>query len=146
MEAADSDNFLRVLIADDSASLRDRLSLMVSQIGNTNVVNLAADVTAAVAALNQSLDLLILDIQMPGGSGLDVLREFKLHSPATIVIMLTNYPYAQYRKKCLALGADYFISKSTNSKDLLRLIERLAKTKLGQTSRPGISDPQTLAM
>jgi DNA-binding NarL/FixJ family response regulator len=123
---------LRILIADDSEGLRDRLGQMVSQVASVGTVHLARDVAGTLAALrDEVLDLLILDIQMPGGSGLDVLRAAKQHSPAPIVIMLTNYPYAQYREKCLELGADHFFSKSTNSNELLALIERLARPKGG---------------
>jgi two-component system response regulator DesR len=119
---------LRILIADDSVSLRNRLGLMVSQITGVGLVRLAGDVLGALAALkDEPVDLAILDIQMPGGSGIDVLREIKQTRASTTVIILTNYPNLQYQEKCLELGADYFLSKSTNSNELLDLIERLAK-------------------
>jgi DNA-binding NarL/FixJ family response regulator len=121
---------LRVLIADDSNSLRNRLGRMISQIPGVGLLRLAADVPGALAALkDEPADLIVLDIQMPGGSGMDVLREVKKTSPATIVIMLTHHPYLQYQKRCLELGADYFLSKSTNSNDLLDLVERLARRR-----------------
>ena len=89
-----------------------------------------ADARGALAAVkDEPADLIVLDIQMPGGSGMDVLREVKKTSPSTIVIMLTHYPYLQYQERCLELGADNFLSKSTNSNDLLDLIERLVKRK-----------------
>ena len=58
-------------------------------------------------------DAVILDIRMPGGSGIDVLKKIKKNYPSTLVIMFTNYPTAQYRKRCLDLGTDFFFDKST---------------------------------
>jgi DNA-binding NarL/FixJ family response regulator len=122
---------LRILIADDSSVVRDRLGQMVSQITSVAIVHLARDVAGTLAALkDEVLDLLILDIQMPGGSGIDVLRAAKQHNPAPVVIMLTNYPYPQYKETCLALGADHFFSKTTNSNELLALIEDLAMSRI----------------
>ncbi len=130
MEKRIAKRALRILIADDSAVVRDRLGHMVSQVASVGIVHQARDVAGTLAALrDEVLDLLILDIQMPGGSGLDVLRVAKQNSPAPIVIMLTDYPYPQYKEKCLELGADHFFSKSTNSTVLLTLIENLARPK-----------------
>lgn len=101
---------------------------MISQIPGIGLVRLAVDVPGALAAVrDEPPDLIVLDVQMPGGSGMDVLREVKKNTPATMVIMLTHYPYLQYQQRCLELGADYFLSKSTNSNELLELIERLVR-------------------
>lgn len=123
---------VRVLIADDSSAMLDRLSQMVSQVASVGAVHLARNVSGTLDLVrDEALDLVILDVQMPGGSGLDVLRAAKQKCPSTIVIMLTNFPYAQYKQKCMELGADYFISKSTDSNELSRLIDRLAISKSG---------------
>ncbi len=121
---------LHVLIADDSAFLRNRLARMITRISGVGHVHLAADTASALLTVrDQAVDLAILDIQMPGGSGIDALRTIKERSPSPIVIMLTNYPYPQYQQKCENLGADYFFSKSTNSTELIDLVARLAITK-----------------
>lgn len=132
MEKGSTEGTVRVLIADDSPVMRDRLSQMVAQIAAVGEVHIARDVSGTLELVRaEALDLVILDIQMPGGSGLDVLRAAKEKSPSTIVIMLTNFPYPQYKQRCMELGADYFISKSTNSNELSRLIDRLAITRSG---------------
>jgi DNA-binding response OmpR family regulator len=69
----------------------------------------------------------ILDIRMPGGSGMDVLQAIKREKQAPMVIMLTNYPYPQYRKKCLGLGADYFFDKSTEFEKVTELFKQLRR-------------------
>ncbi len=56
----------------------------------------------------------ILDIRMPRENGFNVLKQVKEHKPASIVIMLTNYPYKQYKERCQRDGADYFLKKPQN--------------------------------
>lgn len=105
---------MRVLIVDDSAVVRDRVTAMLSDLESVEVVGHAGTVseaTASVQALNP--DVVILDIRLMDGSGIDVLTYIKQYRPELKVIMLTNYPYPQYRKKCLDAGADFFLDKST---------------------------------
>jgi len=70
-------------------------------------------------------DVVILDIHMPGKNGMEVLKELKKFEPAPCAIMLTNYPYPQYRKKCADLGADYFLDKSADFEELFTVITQL---------------------
>lgn len=121
---------MKILIVDDSAALRERLAAMFSAIPGLEVVGQAADVPSASAAISELRpDIAVLDIEMSGGSGIDVLRDLKQAYPATVAIMLTNHPYPQYRQRCAELGADYFLCKSTDSKLLIEIGERLAKAK-----------------
>jgi len=64
----------------------------------------------------------ILDIQMPGGSGFNVLIEAKKKKKPPMVIMLTNYATDSYRNKAAKEGADYFFDKSTDYEELIRLL------------------------
>jgi DNA-binding NarL/FixJ family response regulator len=117
---------LGVFVVDDSAALRVRLIEMLSQVEGVMVVGQAQDVSEAIAGIGAlQPDVVILDIQMPGGSGIDVLRSLKQNHPAMIAIMLTNHPYPQYQRRCAELGADFFLSKSTDSKVLIEISERL---------------------
>ena len=121
---------MRLLIADDSTAFRDRLAELFSVVEGIEVVGQAQDVPEAMASVRALRpEIVILDIQMPGGSGIDVLREVKRDYPETIVIMLTNHPGPQYRKKCAELKADYFLSKSTDSKLLIEIAEHLADAR-----------------
>jgi DNA-binding NarL/FixJ family response regulator len=58
-------------------------------------------------------DVVTLDIRMPGGSGIEVLESLKKHPSPPIVIMLSNYNFPQFRKKCLQSGARFYFDKST---------------------------------
>jgi DNA-binding NarL/FixJ family response regulator len=119
-----------MLIADDSAAIRERLAELFSCIEGIEVVGQARDVPDSLAAIRAfQPDVVILDIQMPGGSGIDVLREVKQNYPSIITVMLTNHPYPQYQRRCAQLGADYFICKSTGAKLLIEIGEQLAGVK-----------------
>ena len=121
---------LRLLIADDSSVLRASLVEIFSRVEGIEVVGEAQDVPEALASIRAlQPDVVVLDIQMPGGCGIDVLREVKRDYPKTIVIMLTNHLEPQYRQGCAQLGANYFLSKSTDSKLLIEIAEHLAAAK-----------------
>ncbi len=85
----------------------------VSRFQEIRIVDEVADAPQAVESVaKHKPDVVILDIQMPGGSGIEVLEAIKKNKPAPFVIMFTNYPYPQYRKKCMEVGADFFFDKS----------------------------------
>ena len=71
-------------------------------------------------------DVVILDIRMPGGNGLQALERIKASDSAPMVIMLTAFPYPQYRKKCLELGAEHFFDKSTEFEQVAQVLQQLA--------------------
>ena len=112
-----------VFIVDDSQVVRDLLTNVISRLSNVEVVGRAAEVSEAIEAIRRLKPaIVVLDISMPGGSGLEVLEAAKREQPAPIVMMLTNLAYEQYREKCRQLGADYFFDKSTEfqkAKDVL---------------------------
>jgi len=117
---------MKVFIADDSTVLRDRLIEMLSELPGLEIIGHAQAVPEACASIkNLNPDVVILDIRMPGGSGIDVLQDIKKDKQSPLVIILTNYPYPQYRKKCLELGADYFFDKSTEFEKVTELFKRL---------------------
>lgn len=123
-------NMTKVLVVDDSAELRRRLVEMLSPIPGIAVVGEATSAVEAISSIHvQRPDVVILDIQMPGGSGLDVLREVKSDYPDTVVVMLTNHAEPQYQKRCSELKADYFLSKATDSKLLVEIGGQLARAK-----------------
>ena len=72
-------------------------------------------------------EVVVLDIRMPGGSGIDVPKHVKRQRPAPVVIMLTNYPFPPYRSRCLAAGADFFFDKSTELDQVAGALGELAR-------------------
>ena len=126
---------LRILIADDSAVVRERLKHMLVDLGGVEVVGQAGDVIEArYLATRLKPDVAILDLRMPNGSGADVLSDLKKLEPAPRVIMFTNYPHPENRKKCIDQGADYFFDKSTEIKKVLSVVQSMLRVQ-GANSR-----------
>lgn len=105
---------MKIFIVDDSIIVRERLISMLSDLEGASVVGSAQETQEAMGAIKElKPDVVILDLNLPGGGGVKVLEHIKLHAPGTKVIILTNYDYPQYRKKCLEAGADVFMDKLT---------------------------------
>jgi DNA-binding NarL/FixJ family response regulator len=117
---------IRVFIADDSATVRDRLTSLLGDMPSVELVGTAADAAAAISAIQQlKPDVVILDIRMPAGSGIGVLRTMQQTAVKPKFIMLTNYPFLQYRKTCLEAGASYFFDKSSEFEKIPQALEQL---------------------
>jgi len=82
-------------------------------------------------------DAIILDLQMPGGSGLDVLRAIRMDYPDLYVLICTNYPYPQYREECLTAGANFFLDKSAEFEKIPAILRELIEkeTKISPSAR-----------
>ncbi len=116
---------MQILLVDDSEIIRERLGLILKQISVPLIINEAKDTIEAMKqlkALNQ--DIVILDIKMPGESGIELLKRIKRTNKSIHVIILTNYPSQQYRKKCIEFGADYFLSKSQEFEQIPDIIQK----------------------
>lgn len=117
---------MMIFIADDSEVLRERLTAMLSEIEGAEVIGQAGNAVEAVERIhNLKPDVVILDIHMPGGNGIDVLKTIKQASQPPVVLMLTNNASPQYRKKCMELGSDFFLDKSREFESLFTIFKRL---------------------
>ena len=114
---------MRILIADDSAVVRARLISLLADLRGIEVVGQAEDaIEARNLAEKLRPDVAILDLRMPKGSGADVLYDIKKLHPTPKVIMLTNYPHPENRKKCMDGGADYFFDKSNEFQKVVSVL------------------------
>jgi len=121
---------MRVLIVDDSKIVCKGLQQMLIHIADVEIIGQAHNAKDAIRFISESKpDVVILDIRLPGLSGIDVLKNIRAKKLPIRVIMLTNYPYPQYRKKCEELGADYFFDKVTEIEEIPKVIESLTKDK-----------------
>jgi DNA-binding NarL/FixJ family response regulator len=131
---------LKVFISDDSATVRERLVTMALDLPEIAVVGQAHDVPGSLDAIRQTRpDVVILDIRLPGGNGIKVLREVKKMNPAPRVVMLTNYAQAPYRKKCEEAGADFFFDKSTEFDKLPQALEQVRQDLRAEAGAGGSS-------
>lgn len=116
---------MKVFVADDSTIVRERIVAMLSDLDNVKIVGEAQNAAETIeSVLKLKPDVMILDIRMPG-NGIDVLAKIKDCKNAPIVIMFTNYPYEQYRKKCMEAGAEYFFCKSEGIEKIIEVLKRL---------------------
>jgi DNA-binding response OmpR family regulator len=113
---------MNVLIVDDSDLLQDRLKKSLTELNKNINISLANNCQEAMDLFSHhSYDKIILDIGLPDGSGINLLRIFKKSKPETRVIMFTNYPTAEFKMNCIQLGADHFFNKSEMA-GLLKII------------------------
>jgi len=116
---------MRVLIVDDSHLLRERLTALISELPEIEIIGQAESAEKAINSIRiLKPDVTILDIRMPGGSGFEVLENIKKDKWHPLITVLTNYPYPQYKKKCLDSGADYFFDKSTEFQKVIELLKK----------------------
>ena len=119
-------NNLRVFISDDSPVVRVRLASMISDIKGVDLVGEAQNVEDSLELIQKlNPDAVILDIRMPGGSGIDVLQAIKRRENPPLVIILTNYSFPQYKKICLESGADFFFDKSDEYYKIVDIFKNL---------------------
>lgn len=117
---------MKLLIADDAAFLRQRLSRLITESTGIENIIYAEDVPAAIKTIEtEKPDVVVLDIQMPGGSGIDVLKKVQKEDQKPVFIVFTNYPYPRFRKSCMAAGADFFLDKSFDHNELLSILKKL---------------------
>jgi|SRR6516165_5746293 DNA-binding NarL/FixJ family response regulator len=119
---------MRVLIADDSQVVAERLRTMLAELGGIDIAGHAGTVPEALHAVRSLRpDVLILDLQMPGGHGMDVLKTIKREQLGLTVIVLTNHSDSQYRKKCLENGARSFLDKSAEFQEVAVVLRELVR-------------------
>jgi DNA-binding NarL/FixJ family response regulator len=122
---------MKVFLVDDSVIVLEKMTALISSLQGVEIAGRAMNADDAIQSIVQlKPDLVILDIRLNGGgSGIDVLKRIKTEIPPPIVIMLTNYPYPQYREKCRALGADYFFDKVTEIEKIYDTFKQLLADK-----------------
>ena len=120
----------RVFVVEDSELIRERLLSMLTGMSSVEVVGhaeTAADAIAGILAARP--DVVVLDIKLKAGSGIEVLRTIKRRFAKPAVIMLTNYATEVYRSKCLEAGAEYFLDKTNEFEQLRPIIDELKRTQ-----------------
>ena len=119
---------MKVFIVDDSRVVVERLAGLLEEVPGARLVGQAGDVPGAVVGIQKVRpDALILDLHMPGGSGLDVLRAIRTAHPDLFVLICTNYPYPEYREECLSAGANLFLDKSADFEKIPSILRELAQ-------------------
>jgi DNA-binding NarL/FixJ family response regulator len=115
----------KILIVDDSAVVRGRLTQLLAALPEMEIVGEAQDAKGG-RELSGKLkpDVIIIDVQMRNGGGIDLLQHIKRMDPAPHEIVSTNEAYPEIRNRCLAVGADYFFDKSTEYEEMVAVLKR----------------------
>jgi CheY-like chemotaxis protein len=115
-----------VFLVDDSPVVRERLTALLSELPNIEVAGQADIAFEAIDSIRKLRPaVVVLDISMPGGSGMQVLEAIKRDRPWPMIIVLTNFANDHYRQKCVELGADYFFDKSTEFERVSDVLRQL---------------------
>ena len=122
---------VRVLLGDDHKIVREGLKMVLADDPALQVV---AEADTGPGVLDEvhklqgqlGIDVVLLDIALPGMDGLEVLQALRRDWPGLPVLMLSTYPEKQYAVRCIQLGASGYLNKSTDPDELMAALRRVA--------------------
>jgi len=118
---------MRVLVADDHAIVRRGVREILEEAPLGLTVNEAGSAAETLKAIrDNTYDIILLDIAFPDGSGLDVLRQIRAHSPQTRVLLLSMYPEEQYAQRALRSGASGYLTEDSAPSELVIAIQKIS--------------------
>jgi two-component system, NarL family, invasion response regulator UvrY len=121
---------MNILVADDHAIVRRGLiGLLQEGYPSVSVFEAMNSSEAIDVARKQPLDVILLDISMPGRNGIETLKQLRVDGVKTPILMLSMHPEGQYAIRCLKAGASGFINKETATEELLGAIQKVLSGK-----------------
>ena len=119
---------IRLLVVDDHEVVRQGLVALLARRPNLHVVAEAGTVAEAIdAARRLQPDLVIMDVRLPDGSGIEACREIRDARPDTRVVMLTSYPDEDAVLSAIVAGASGYLLKQVRTRDLISALEAVAR-------------------
>lgn len=120
-------NMVRVVVADDHALLREGVKQVISMTGEMSVVGEAMHAAEVVDVIrNKSCDVLLLDLNMPGSSGVDLIGRLRLEKPSLPILVFSMYDDVQIVLRALKAGAAGYVTKGSDVGVLLAALRKLA--------------------
>lgn len=121
---------IKILIADDHAVVREGLKQIISETSDMRVTDEANNGQEVLNKVSeQHYDVVLLDITLPGRSGLDVLKQLKSKMPKLPVLMLSVHPEEQYAVRTLKAGASGYLTKGSATDELIAAIRKISTCK-----------------
>lgn len=118
---------IRVLVADDHAIIRDGIRQILADTDDLTVAGEAVNGDEALSKIRQGeWDIVVLDISMPGRSGLDLIKEIRNEKPGLPVLVLTMHREAQYAERAFRAGASGYLTKESDSVQMVAAIRKVA--------------------
>jgi DNA-binding NarL/FixJ family response regulator len=125
---------MKVLLADDSVMILERLKELLSIYEQAEIVASLRNGTETLEAIRVlKPDLAIVDIKMPGLSGLDVLYEIRKENKIIKFIILTLYASDYYRQLAIKSGADYFFNKAEDFEKVSHVVDGIMRDAKNDT-------------
>jgi len=119
-------NFIRILVADDHPVFLEGLKHVFQKTESFRVCGYAGSGTEAISKIkSEPYDLLILDVELPGKSGLETLQEVKVLNPSLPVLIVSMYPEEDFALRLLRLGACGYVSKTESLEEIVRASETI---------------------
>jgi len=119
---------LRILVVDDYEVVRQGLVSLLERRSEFQVVAQAGTASEAIAAARTYRpDLIIMDVRLPDGSGIEACREIRAERPATRVVMLTSYPDESAVFAAIVAGASGYLLKQVRGRDLVAALEAVGR-------------------
>ena len=119
---------IRTLIADDHAVVRQGLKQIISTTQDIKVTGEAKNGQEVLShVMKEDLDVVVLDIKMPGRDGVDVLKQIKAQKPKLPVLILSMHPEEEYALRVLKAGASGYLTKDSDPEDMLKAIRVAAQ-------------------
>lgn len=124
---------MRAFIVEDSLIVGERLVALLSDVQGVEIAGQTGEVTDAIEAIRITKpDIVVLDIRLSNGCGLDVLREIRRCESSAVVIIFTNDSFPQSRQRCIDAGADFFLDKAAEFERLIDIFKNLVNTHLNE--------------
>ncbi len=118
---------IKVFVADDHTLIREGIKNLIENEPDLKLVGEASNPYEIVEKCQHANpDIILLDLSMPGKSGLDVLKDIKNVSPNIRVLIMTMMPEEQFAKRTLKAGASGYITKDSSPEDILAAIRKVA--------------------
>lgn len=118
---------IKILIADDHTIVREGLKQIISDIAGMEVTDEATNGNEAIRKVREGgFDIVLLDISMPGKSGLETLKEIRVEDQALPVLILTMHPEEQYAVRALKAGASGYLTKESAPDELITAIRKVS--------------------
>jgi DNA-binding NarL/FixJ family response regulator len=118
---------IEILIADDHAIVREGLKQIVADTSDMIVIDEASDGHEVLALLSKNnYDVVVLDMAMPGLTGLDILKQIKRETPKLPVLILSVHPEEQYAVRALKAGASGYLTKESAPDELITAIRKVS--------------------
>jgi len=127
---------MRILIADDHSLIREGLKkILLESLPFAEIKDVSDSADLLKLAINEKWDIIISDISMPGYSGIEILKQIKIHAPLVPVLMLSMHAPEQYAVRAIKAGASGYLTKESAPYELVTAVQQILSGKKYITSK-----------